>query len=141
MATFDDAIDALRAALHALHADDLSSEFLTVPSCRIAIVRGVVSAVTGPALYRDATGAAFERAARIVSRADAGGAVLETSLYAGVRAQIEGFADIEVSQPRKGRIPGLNVVSTVSIKPLGLRPERERDYIDVDEELRARPRR
>ncbi len=141
VAVFAAPLDAVRAGLHAIHADDLSSEFLTIPDCRVAVARGPVSSVEGPDHYRDATGAAVDRAAHIVGRADAGGVVVEESLFAQLRSQIEGYGDVEIAPAKKGRIPGLSMVTTFSIKPLGLRPEREREYIDVDEELRARPRR
>lgn len=138
-AAFRAPIDALRAALHALHAVDLAADILDVPRCRVAIAQGTGTLVERP--IRDLTGPALERAVKIAGRARAGEAVLEETLYSTVRADIEGHADIEIAQPRRGRIPGLGVVTTVSIKPIGLKPEREEELLDVDAELRARGRR
>ncbi len=136
VAVFPAPAAALRAALHALHACDLAREFLDVADGRVAIVHGAVTALDGP--YCDAHGPAVDRAAKIIGRAELGAAVLEDALYARVRPSIDGHADIEVAQPKRGRIPGLGVVTTVAIKPLGLKPDREREWHDVDAELRAK---
>jgi hypothetical protein len=137
-AAFPEPIDALRAALHALHAEDLTGEFLDVPACRIAVATGELRSVSGPTFYTDASGPALERAVRLVSRGEANSVVIENALFGRLRAQLHGYADIEIEEPRSGRMPGLGPLTTVCLKPLGLRPDREREYLAVDEKLRAR---
>ncbi|MBI2930887.1 MAG: hypothetical protein HYY16_04495 [Planctomycetes bacterium] len=138
-ATFRSPLEAVRAALHALHAADLASEFLDVPPCRIAIVHGPAAVVTHP--FSDATGPAVVRASRLVGRADINTVVLEESLVAPLRAAIEGLADIEIGTARRGKIPALGTVSTRTLKPIGMKREREEELLAVDAQLRARPRR
>jgi hypothetical protein len=139
LATFRAPIDALRAALHALHSVDLVTEFLDVPSCRVAIAHGPIVIVDRP--FRDVSGPAIDRAGKIIGRADFGAVAIEESLYSEMRALIEGHADIEISPPKRGKLPILGSVTTLTIKPIGLKPEREQELLDVDAELRSRGRR
>ncbi len=138
-AVFDRPADAVKTALHAIHAADLAEEFLEVASARVVVVRDTASYLPAPA--SELRGPALDRAVKLGARARNGEVVVESSLFAELRDEVEGRADIEIDRPRSAKVPGMGTVETVAIRPLGLPPERERELLEVDAELRARPRR
>src|SRR5262245_9947878 len=131
---FERPLEALKAALHANHASDLAREMLSLSVSRVAIAHGPVafaenSGVSGPA---------YDRATRFVAYAGPYSAVFESSI---LRTPLSGFHDIMANTPRKVMVPGLGIVSLVSVRPLGLKPELDDDLEEVDSELRAGTRR
>ena len=131
---FERPIEALRAALHANHASDLAREMLSLAVSRVAIAHGTVafaenSGVAGPA---------YDRATRIVAYAGPYSAVFESSI---LKTPLSGYHDIMANTPRKVMVPGLGIVSLVSVRPLGLKPELDDDLEEVDSELRSSTRR
>lgn len=139
LALFDQPMNAVRAALHALSAANLASEMLEIARGRVVVTHGPVGFAERPLL--DVSGAATKRAAKLIPRVSEGHVTVEYPLYLALKDSLSGYRDLEASLPRVQRIQGLGKVSTVSLKPAGFTPERERELFDVDTELRARPRR
>lgn len=129
VASFERPADALRAALHALHAIDLAGEMLFLPPCRIAVSAGPLV---------EGRGKGFNRAAKILGRAKEGEVVVDAGL---VKEPLTGYHDILVDAPRKGKLPGLGSVTTVCVRPEGLKEEVDAELEDVELELRTNRRR
>ncbi len=137
VATFADPFDAVKAGLHALHAIDLMSDVLVLRGSHVAVGVGKASVVERP--FREISGEAVERATKVISRAPLGSLVVEQSLLASLRPLR--YGDIEVLEPRKGKLPGLGNVTTVTIRALQLKQELGDELEEVDAELRSRGRR
>ncbi|MBI4563329.1 MAG: hypothetical protein HY716_01375 [Planctomycetes bacterium] len=133
LATFEEPFEALRAALHALHSMDLAREVLTIPGCRIALAQGV-----GPSSSGNPSGPGFDRASKVLSRAKMGEVTFESTI---LKTPLTGYHDIMADQPRRSRIPGLGTITTITARPLGLRPDLDEELEQMDADLRAKPRR
>lgn len=129
VASFDRPTDALRAALHAVHAIDLAGEMLFLPPCRIAISSGPLA---------EGRGKGFNRAAKILTRAREGEVVVDADL---IKEPLAGYHDIVADAPRKGKLPGLGAITTVCVRPEGLKEEVDAELEDVELELRTNRRR
>ena len=138
VAVFSDANAALRAALHAVHAFDLAREMVILPATRVAVVGGLVSVIERP--IRAVSGATVARAEKLLARVPDGQVVVETAFLSSLKPPMK-YGDIEISQAKKGKIPGLGAVETVTLKPIGLSDELGEEMEVVDAELRARGRR
>jgi hypothetical protein len=138
LAVFAYPMEALRAALHAAHVFDLASDLMALPSTRIALALGRATVIDRP--FRAVAGPVVDRAAKLLARAATGHVALEKDLFDYLKLP-EHYADIEVLVPKRGKIPGLGIVETVALKPLGLPKELDDELELVDAELRARPRR
>ncbi len=125
VAVFEKPAAALKAALHALHALDLAGEMLFLPPCRMAVAVGPVSEGKGKGMLR---------AAKILPRAAEGEVAIEPS---ALKEPLTGYHDIVAGAPRKGRVPGLGVVTTVTVRPEGLDAESDAALEDLEDELRT----
>jgi hypothetical protein len=137
VAVFGDPFDALRAGLHALHAIDLMGEVLVLRGSHVAIGHGKAELTDGA--LGEIKGPAYDRATKILSRAAMGEVVLEQALLASMKPLK--YGDVEVMQPRKGKLPVLGNVTTVAVRPLMLNSKLGDDMEEVDSELRSRGRR